>query len=80
MLPVIYLQIRSDHSKDVKAQRRAGTMNVAPTPFALAPPLNGNVVDVATTAVSTSIHSPSPNSFTPEFSGDGQKRELLTSW
>ena len=60
MLPVIYLQIRSNHSRDVKAQRRAGTMNVAPTPFALAPPLNGKVVDVATTAVSTSIHSPLP--------------------
>lgn len=32
-------------------------MNVAPTAFALAPPRNGKVVDVATTAVSTTMRS-----------------------
>lgn len=58
MSPVIYLQIQSPHSRNVKAQRRARTVNVTPTAFALAPPLNGKVVDVPTEAVSANLHSP----------------------
>lgn len=59
IMPVIYLQKRSVHSKYVKAQRRARTINVAPTAFALAPPRNGKLVDVALTAVSATMRFPS---------------------
>ena len=66
-MPVIYLQIRPVHSRYVKAQRRAKTMNIDPTEFALAPPRNGKVVDVALRAVSATMRIPPPNSFACDF-------------
>lgn len=83
MMHVIYLQIRPVHSRYVKAQRRARTMNVAPTAFALAPPRNGKVVDVATRAVSATMHSPSPISFTYDFWREVQEEgtyQMVTVW
>lgn len=66
-MPVIYLQIRPVHSRYVKAQTRARTMNVDPTAFALATPRNGKVVDVALRAVSASMCLPPANSFAYDF-------------
>lgn len=81
-MPVIYLQIRSVHSKYVKAQRRARTINVAPTAFALAPPRNGKLVDVALTAVSATMRFPSPNSLTYDSWGNMKERtyQMVTVW
>lgn len=82
-MPAIYLQIRPVHSKYVKAQRSARTMDVAPTAFALAPPRNGVVVDVALTAVSATMRFPSPSSFTYDFWGSNMKEgtyQMVTVW
>ncbi len=83
IMPVIYLQIRSVHSKYVKAQSRARTINVAPTAFELAPPRNGKLVDVALTAVSATMRFPSPNSFTYDSWGKNMKEgtyQMVTVW
>lgn len=74
---VYHLQIRPAHSRYVKAQRRARTMDVAPTAFALAPPRNGKVVDVASTAVSATMRLPFTNFFTYHFWGEEHERGHL---
>lgn len=78
-MPIIYLKIRPIHSRYVKAQRRARTMNVAPTAFALAPPRNGEVVEVATTAISVTMY-PLPLIPSLAIFGGRTGKTVLTRW